>query len=239
MNRIIGEGSFSTVFEALDLETNRLVAVKCFSQETIQTKKIEQLIQNEREFLEKLSSPNVIKIFDFFEENQSFYFILELCRGKTLREFLHQFPQHKLEESQAKGLFRDILEGVKYIHSENIYHRDLKIDNIMIEEDRRTGKHKCFLIDFGFAVQQPPTEPIKNICGTPNYMAPEIHSRMKHFGGPGDIWALGVIFFRVLVGHFPFQFSKKPQNKEIQWALTVPSFISSEAKHLMSLIFCD
>lgn len=239
INRIIGEGSFSTVFEALDLSRGQLVAVKSFSQETIQKKKIELLIQNEREFLYKLDSPNVIKIFDFFEDNKNFYLILELCRGKTLGEFLQQFPSQRLDESTARELFREIVQGVKYIHSQNIFHRDLKVDNIMIEEDEETGKFRCFLIDFGFAIHLQPNELIRNICGTPNYMAPEIHSRMKHLGGPSDIWALGVILFRMLVGKFPFKICERNQRSEIQWSFTVPNFVSTEAKDLFSQLFCD
>ena len=87
------------------------------------------------------------------------------------------------------------------MHNNNIVHRDLKLDNILVEESTRMVK----LIDFGFSVVVGNGTPLKIFCGTPSYMAPEIVRKHEYDGKPVDIWALGVLLFVLLTGSFPFR----------------------------------
>lgn len=89
---------------------------------------------------------------------------------------------------------------MKYIHSQNIVHRDLKLENILID-DRNNLK----LIDFGFSVHIGPDQKLKIFCGTPSYMAPEIVQKKEYSGYATDIWSMGIILFVLLNGHFPFK----------------------------------
>ncbi len=95
------------------------------------------------------------------------------------------------------------MEAVFYLHSEvSVVHRDIKLDNILIEEGTRMVK----LIDFGFSVlTTTPNQRLKVFCGTPSYMAPEITRKMDYEGKPVDIWALGVLLYVMLTGTFPFR----------------------------------
>ena len=87
-----------------------------------------------------------------------------------------------------------------YLHSLNVVHRDIKLDNILIEEDTKMVK----MIDFGFSVIVNQNR-LKIFCGTPSYMAPEIVSKIEYSGPPADIWALGVLLYALLCGKFPFR----------------------------------
>jgi serine/threonine protein kinase len=93
---------------------------------------------------------------------------------------------------------RDLLEVLKYLHKLNISHRDIKMENILIT---KSGKIK--LIDFGFSVKN--DQLYYDFCGTPNYMSPEIISKGGYLGHKGDIWAAGILFYKLATGNFPFK----------------------------------
>ena len=101
----------------------------------------------------------------------------------------------RLEEYDAKRIFKDILEGLKYCHSRCITHRDIKLENLLLDDN---GVVK--MIDFGFSTCVPNDKKIKIFCGTPSYMGPEIVRRTEYCGPPADIWALGVLLFTCLSG---------------------------------------
>lgn len=100
-----------------------------------------------------------------------------------------------------------MIESLFYLHNVvNVVHRDIKLDNILIEEGTRMVK----IIDFGFSVlTQAPNQRLKVFCGTPSYMAPEITRKSDYEGNPVDIWACGVLLYVMLVGQFPFRGSSE------------------------------
>ena len=100
----------------------------------------------------------------------------------------------------CRRMFRQIAEAMEYLHSLNICHRDIKLDNILIEN--RTNNIK--IIDFGFSVICG-NQKLKIFCGTPSYMSPEIVQKRDYEGKPVDMWALGVLLFAMLTGTFPFR----------------------------------
>lgn len=103
-------------------------------------------------------------------------------------------------EDQARFFFKQLCESLKYIHSQGIVHRDLKLDNILID-DRNNLK----LIDFGFSICVDKDQKLKIFCGTPSFMAPEIVQKKDYNGFATDIWSLGVILFVMLSGGYPFK----------------------------------
>ena len=94
-----------------------------------------------------------------------------------------------------------MVEGISYCHSRNVAHRDVKLENILLNDNKNEVK----LIDFGFSTCIPSDKKLKLFCGTPSYMAPEIVSKQEYCGPPADIWALGILFFALLCGKFPFR----------------------------------
>jgi len=106
-----------------------------------------------------------------------------------------------VRETTARRIFKQTIEAVNYLHSLHIVHRDIKLDNILVEESSRMVK----LIDFGFSVVISGGQRLKVFCGTPSYMAPEIVRKQDYDGKPVDIWAVGVLLFVMLTGSFPFK----------------------------------
>jgi serine/threonine protein kinase len=94
-----------------------------------------------------------------------------------------------------------VVFGIHYLHQRNVTHRDIKLENILLDETRTRVK----LIDFGFSTCIPHEKKVKIFCGTPSYMAPEIVSKIEYAGPPADIWALGVLLYALLCGRFPFK----------------------------------
>ena len=118
----------------------------------------------------------------------------------SLQSLLKTKPQKRLTEFEAKPIIKQILEGLDYLHSNDIAHRDIKLENILLNSQKAIK-----IIDFGFSLITPKNRPLDIFCGTPSYMAPELIARKNYFGHLVDIWALGVMLFVFLSGRFPFQ----------------------------------
>jgi serine/threonine protein kinase len=106
-----------------------------------------------------------------------------------------------MDEVEAKFLFKQVISAIHYCHSRCITHRDIKLENILLNDK----KDKVKLIDFGFSTCIPNDKKVKLFCGTPSYMAPEIVSKKDYTGPPADVWALGVLYYALLCGKFPFK----------------------------------
>lgn len=121
--------------------------------------------------------------------------------GKTsLHSYLRSKNGRRLEESEARRVYLQICKGMSYCHSKNIVHRDLKLENILIDDDNNVK-----IIDFGFSISITPDKTLNIFCGTPSYMAPEIVSKRNYKGQATDVWALGILLYALLCGHFPFR----------------------------------
>lgn len=127
------------------------------------------------------------------------HLVMELAEGVMLSDYHKSKATRRLAEEESAYIFRQIVQAIKYCHDNNIFHRDLKTENIMVDEAKQVK-----LIDFGFSVRQRDVGKLNLFCGTPNYMAPELILKKEYFGGPSDIWALGVLLFRISSGRFPF-----------------------------------
>lgn len=124
---------------------------------------------------------------------------MELANGMVLSKFHKSKPDKRLNERDAAMIFKQIVESVEYCHQNLIFHRDLKTENIMVDKEKNVK-----LIDFGFSLRQRSLGRLSLFCGTPNYMSPEVILKKEYYGGPNDIWALGVLLFRISSGRFPF-----------------------------------
>ena len=127
---------------------------------------------------------------------------MELCGSKTLSKYAKKKPNKRLSEQEACYIFRQVCEGIHHMHSNKICHRDLKLTNVVIDSHCNVK-----VVDFGFATD---SEAVQNMyCGTPSYMSPEIVLRKTYFGKPVDVWALGVVLFKLLTGIYPFGGNKE------------------------------
>lgn len=122
---------------------------------------------------------------------------MELCGGMTLSQYCRTQPNKRLSDDHAFRVFYPILRSVAYLHSKSISHRDIKLTNLLVDRDNRIK-----LIDFGFADNS--GRSLRAYCGTPSYMAPEIVMKKDYSGMAVDVWALGVVLYKLLTGEYAF-----------------------------------
>lgn len=125
---------------------------------------------------------------------------MELGGYSSLHSYLKTKIGRRLEEEEARTLFRQIVEAIDYLHKKNIAHRDIKLENILLDES-----HKIKIIDFGFSVVTQKDKLLNIYCGTPSYMSPELAMKKDYQGWHADVWALGVLLYVFLCGKFPFK----------------------------------
>lgn len=125
---------------------------------------------------------------------------MELVEGESLLSYLKSQPERKLDENSTKNIFQQIISGMVYLHSKNIFHRDIKLENIIIQ-----NKNLIKIIDFGFGTCSPRNKLLNFFCGTPSYMPPEIILKKDYLGEYADIWSIGILLYTILCGAFPFR----------------------------------
>ncbi len=123
--------------------------------------------------MEKLDHHSIAKLYEAFDTHKQVYLIIEYVNGGSLHSYLKTKPNRQMEEVEAKFLFKNVLSAINYCHSRCITHRDIKLENILLNEKKNEVK----LIDFGFSTCIPNDKKVKLFCGTPSYMAPEIVSK--------------------------------------------------------------
>merc|ERR1719270_1015198 len=147
----------------------------------------------------RLKHPAIVELKTFFEDADFVYLVLELCHNGELAKYLKN-TKHSFSEPEARIIFDQVVSGVEYLHSHKIMHRDLTLNNLMI-----TREMKVKIGDFGLATKiQSPSERHVTMCGTPNFISPEVATRSNH-GLEADVWGLGCLLYTLLVGKPPFE----------------------------------
>lgn len=195
----IGRGAYATVREATHTRLNKPVAIKIYDKALFAEPRRKKRIMLEIEILKMLRHKNIVRYYDTFQSPSHLYLVMELVKGISLREYVKAQPNRRVREKKALKMFKEVVIAVDYCHENNIFHRDIKLDNILVD---RTGNIK--LIDFGFSIFAHKDQRLRTHCGTLSYMAPEIVRKRDYCGGPVDMWALGVILYSMLFGRYPF-----------------------------------
>lgn len=226
----IGTGAYGTVKYGIQKSTQKRVAIKIYNKSKFSEKNQEKTIQNEIKILSKIDYPNIVKLYHTIDTPKSIYIILEYISGGSLNTLLKRKTNRRLEELEASKIFEKLLLTLDHLHSKNITHRDIKLENTLIDQN---GNVK--VIDFGFATCFSNDKKTKLFCGTPNYMAPEIVGKKEYYGPPVDIWAAGVLLFVLLTGIFPFRANndKELYKKIISGYYVVPEYVSNKAQSLI------
>ena len=237
--RKIGQGAFGKVNIGLHILTGRVVAIKSFKKQNCTEKNMERII-NERDIMKELNNKNIIKILDYFEDENYIFIVMEYINGGNLYSFIKK--RMKLKEKMAKYIFKQIISAINYIHKHNIAHKDIKLENILLDIN-----HGIKICDFGIAKKvNSPDQLFYGISGTPLYMAPEIFykSNFGYKGFPVDAWASGIALYIMLSGELPFKADKSvKKDSELEYAIinTTPKEIeniSKEAKDLIKGLLC-
>jgi len=182
-----------------------------------------------------LCHPNIVQFDHYFESKGDIYILLELCYNQTMGELLSR--RIRLTELETQCYLVQIIEGAKCLHEHKVIHRDLKLHNLFLNENM-----KLKIADFGLATKlEFKGERRRTICGTPNYIAPEIISEIGGYSHEVDIWSIGVILYVLLFGIFPFERGdiKSTYNRIKTCSYNFPKHIkvSDSAKDLINKIF--
>ena len=198
----LGSGSYGTVVSAIQKSTREQRAIKLINKFKLCTEEARNKIMNEVEILRKLDHPHIVKVYEFYEDEFNLYVVMELCRGGELLDNI--IKNGSLSEIDTAIYMEQILSAVFYMHSMNIVHRDLKLENMLLDN---ANSHRIKIADFGTATEFNPGKSLIQMIGTINYIAPEIFK--KKYNEKCDIWSCGVIMYILLTGKLPFHGKSK------------------------------
>lgn len=195
---LVGEGAYAAVRRVRHRQSGEMVALKVVEKYPLLIRNMLPQLQREVGLQGRLHHRNILRLLHYFEDETHVYMLLEYCAGGTLRTLASQTPGNRFPEAQAAWLFTQILYGVDFMHRNNVVHRDLKHDNILL-----TGQSEVRICDFGWSAEVQVEKALLTTCGTPHCWAPEIFEGQPQGYGT-DLWALGNLVYELLVGHQPF-----------------------------------
>ncbi|XP_015252899.1 PREDICTED: serine/threonine-protein kinase PLK1 [Cyprinodon variegatus] len=198
--RFLGKGGFAKCYEITDMKTKQVFAGKVVPKALILKQHQREKMTSEIAIHKSLNHPNIVGFQGFFEDDDFVFVVLEICRRRSLLE-LHK-RRKAVTEPEARYYMTQLLKGVHYLHNNRVIHRDLKLGNIFLNDDMEVK-----IGDFGLATKiEFDGERKKTLCGTPNYIAPEVLCKKGH-SYEVDVWSLGCILYTLLVGKPPFETS--------------------------------
>ncbi|EGV64960.1 hypothetical protein CANTEDRAFT_121196 [Yamadazyma tenuis ATCC 10573] len=228
----LGEGGFARCFQMKD-SNGQIYAAKTVAKASIKNEKTKTKLLSEIKIHKSLKHSNIVNFIDCFEDDVNVYILLEICPNQSLMELLK--ARKRLTEPEVRLFMVQIIGAVKYLHERRVIHRDLKLGNIFFDPNMNLK-----IGDFGLASVLESFDSRKfTICGTPNYIAPEVLGG-KANGGHSfevDIWAIGIMMYALLIGKPPFQ-AKDVQIiyeriKKSEYSFPIDKPISAEAKVLI------
>jgi serine/threonine protein kinase len=198
--KLIGKGAFGKVTLGIHKLTGKYVAIKAIDKNYMKDDFSKKKVFQEVFILKKIRHSNIIRLLEVFESPKHFLMVMEYADGGDLLQFVKQ--RKRLEELDAKYIFKQIVYGLGHCHCRSVLHRDIKLDNILMDLE---GSIK--ICDFGVSRIINKGQLIQEQCGTPAYLAPEIIADEGYEGFYVDIWSLGVLLYAMLQGTVPFKAS--------------------------------
>ena len=232
LGRTLGEGTTGKVRVAFHRETGFKVAVKIVRKDALAgagAAAVRQKVQREIAVLKLLDHPHVLRLYDVYETPRSLFVVMELVAGGELFDYIVRrahVPAH-----ETRRLFREILAGVAYLHSQGIAHRDLKPENILLDA---AGHVK--IADLGMAAVMREGALLATSCGSPHYASPEVVCGTPYDGRAADIWSCGVILYTLTTSNLPFDDDSLPRllDKVCRGAYSLPAFVPPDTRDLIA-----
>ncbi|XP_057516784.1 serine/threonine-protein kinase AtPK2/AtPK19-like isoform X1 [Amaranthus tricolor] len=230
--RVIGKGAFGKVFQVkrkgdCENDGDGILAMKVMRKDNIIKKNHVDYMKAERDILTKVVHPFIVQLRYSFQTKSKLYLILDFINGGHL--FFHLYRQKIFSEDQARLYTAEIVSAVSHLHKNGIVHRDLKPENILMDADGHV-----VLTDFGLAKEIDESSRSNSLCGTMEYMAPEIIQAKGH-NKNADWWSVGILLYEMLNGQPPFTHSnrQKLQQKIINEKVKLPPMVTTEAHSLL------
>ncbi|KQK14619.1 serine/threonine-protein kinase AtPK2/AtPK19 isoform X1 [Brachypodium distachyon] len=224
--KLVGQGAFGKVFQVRKKGTSEIYAMKVMRKDKILEKNHSEYMKAERDILTKVDHPFVVQLRYSFQTKYRLYLVLDFINGGHL--FFQLYKQGLFREELARIYTAEIVSAVSHLHANGIMHRDLKPENILLDADGH-----AMLTDFGLAKEFRENTRSNSICGTLEYMPPEIILGQGH-DKAADWWSVGILLFEMVTGKPPFVGNReKIQQKIVKEKLKLPPFLSSEAHSLL------
>ncbi|XP_061370751.1 CBL-interacting serine/threonine-protein kinase 14-like isoform X2 [Gastrolobium bilobum] len=230
--KLLGVGGFAKVYHARNVNTMESVAVKAVSKRKVQKNGYMAHVEREVSIMRRLRHPHTVELFEVLATKTKIYFVMEFASGGDL--FGVMAAEGRFTEDLSRRYFRQLISAVKHCHSRGVFHRDLKLDNILVDENKNIK-----VSDFGLGSIKDPTRPeglLHTVCGTPAYVAPEILARKGYDGATVDVWSCGVVLFVLTAGYLPFNDYNITvlYRKIYRGQFRFPKWTSNELRNLLS-----
>lgn len=232
--KFLGKGGFAKCYEFTNMDSKKLYAAKIISKASLVKSRAKQKLITEIKIHKALHHTNIVAFEHYFEDHENVYILLELCQNQSINDLLKR--RKKLTEIEVQCYMVQLIKSLKYLHSHRVIHRDLKLGNLFL-----TDKMELKGGDFGLAAKlEFEGEKKRTVCGTPNYIAPEILDGKTGHSYEVDIWSLGVICYTLIIGKPPFETQDvKATYKRIKannYSFPEGAIISEYAKSLITEI---
>ncbi|XP_055621707.1 uncharacterized protein LOC129765419 isoform X3 [Toxorhynchites rutilus septentrionalis] len=227
LDKTIGKGNFAVVKLASNVITNSKVAIKIIDKTCLDDENLAKTFR-EISILKLLHHPHITRLYEVMESRNKIYLVTEhAAKGEI---FDHLVANGRMKEEEAARIFSQIISAVHYCHRKGIVHRDLKAENVLLDNEMNVK-----LADFGFSNTFSEGTPLRTWCGSPPYAAPEVFQGVEYDGPKSDIWSLGVVLYVLVCGALPFDGATLHDLRSVVVAgkFRIPFFMSQECEHLI------
>ncbi|TSM12578.1 Testis-specific serine/threonine-protein kinase 1 [Bagarius yarrelli] len=238
LERTLGEGAYGKVKAAYSKELKKKVAIKIIDRTKAPAEFLQKFLPRELEILALLNHPHIVKTFKILHiGTRKLFIVMELGERGDLLELIR--TRGKLPEDLCKKLFRQLSLAVKFIHDRDIVHRDLKCENLLLDND-----FNLKVTDFGFSKRLEPVDGqmvlSDTFCGSSAYASPELLQSIPHNPKVNDVWSMGVVLFIMLTGAMPYDESniRKMLETQKKHVINFPKFGRDKCKGAYNLISC-
>ena len=225
----IGSGAFGKVLLGRHITTDEKVAIKILDKIKLsKTPDDYQLVKQELSILKIVKHKYIVRLFEILETSRYIFIVMEYCEGGDIMNYI--ISKGRLSENESLKFFHQLINALFYLHSQSIAHRDVKIDNLLLDSNKDLK-----LIDFGLSTKYKEDELLNQPCGTIVYAAPEVLNYKDYHGMLADVWSCGIVLYGMLSGFLPFGDSDDEINKKmvLSGRIKMPNFFSEGAINLL------
>ena len=226
----IGSGAFGKVVLGKHIMTGEKVAIKILEKIVLnQSPEYYDLVKQELSILKIIKHKYIVQLYEILQTQNHIFIIMEYCEGKDIMDYI--LKKNGLSELESLKYFQQLINALMYLHSQNIAHRDIKIDNLLLDKNKNLK-----LIDFGLSTKYSNNTLLNQACGTVVYAAPEVLQGYDYHGMMVDVWSSGIVLYGLLSGCLPFYDKDDEINKKLicEGKIYYPDYFNDDVKDLLS-----